>query len=80
VKISKAYLAIRPVAWYKPFTTSQIKDKGIDKIPTGKNMIRSARKTYVIAPIPNGLVSSSRSDSEQAPLHTFSHLIIGAVR
>lgn len=45
VKVSKVYLAIRPVAWYKPFTTVQIKVKGIDKIPTGKNINRSARKT-----------------------------------
>jgi len=45
VKMSKVYLAIRPVAWYKPLTIVQIKIKGIDKIPTGKNINKSARKT-----------------------------------
>jgi len=45
VKMSKVYLAIRPVAWYKPFTIVQIMVKGIDKIATGKNINRSVMKT-----------------------------------
>jgi len=69
-----------PSARYVPFETIQIKVNGIDKIPTGKNLRKSVIKTWVIAPGPNGFTRSSRSDSEQAPLHAFSHLKIGAVK